>query len=93
MRKRGSRHRIRTLLDLPYVKLPIIIIVLGLSGLTVFDLLLLIGSVYVLATLVGFPTLQLGHRNAFRKRNVGINVRCIPTLSKYNEGSRSDVST
>ncbi len=46
-------------MEIPYVKLPLIVIILLLVGLAVEFLILTIASAYALATLVGVPTLQL----------------------------------
>ncbi len=57
--KRTKRERIRDIIELPYVRLPLVVTVLLLIGLALIYLIALMASVYALAILFGVTTLQL----------------------------------
>lgn len=57
--KQSRSERIRSIIDKPYVKLPLILGVLLYAGLVTVYLFVAITSLYVLGTLLGVSTLQL----------------------------------
>ena len=59
MSKRTNRERLRAILEMPYVKLPIIATIFLLIGLAIEYLFLTIASVYILATSIGAQNLQI----------------------------------
>jgi hypothetical protein len=57
--RRTKRERIRDVIELPYIRLPLVVTVLLLIALALIYLIALMASVYALAVLFGVPTVQL----------------------------------
>src|SRR6266571_3847773 len=57
--KPTNRERLRAILRKPYVRIPLILLILLYAGFVLVLIFIAIGSLYVLGTLVGIPTLQL----------------------------------
>jgi hypothetical protein len=58
-RKRTKAERLRTIIKKPYVRIPLILGILLYTGFVIVLIFVAVGSLYVLGTLVGVPTLQL----------------------------------
>ena len=55
----GSRERLRAILQKPYVRIPLILVILLYVGFVIVLIFIAISSLYVLGTLIGISTLQL----------------------------------